>query len=50
MADDATELLIRARSLLERGWCRDKAAVDQNGVEVRATSLRAIAWCALGAL
>ena len=50
MDDPATELLIRARSLLERGWCRDTGAVDVNGVEVRATSPRAIAWCALGAL
>jgi hypothetical protein len=47
---DATRLLIRARSLLLRGWCRDKGAVDENGVEVHPTSDRAIAWCALGAL
>ncbi len=48
--DEATELLIRARSFIERGWCRDKAAVDVNGLEVHATSKRAIAWCTLGAL
>lgn len=48
--DAATELLILARSLLLRGWCRDKAAVDSNGVEVHPTSDRAIAWCALAAL
>jgi hypothetical protein len=48
--DAATELLIRARSLLERGWCRDMAAVDENGVEVHPTSPRAIAWCHIGAL
>jgi hypothetical protein len=48
--DAATELLIRARSLLLRGWCRDKGAIDENGVEVHPTSPRAIAWCALGAL
>jgi hypothetical protein len=48
--DDATELLIRARSFIERGWCRDMGAVDENGVEVHATSPLAVAWCALGAL
>lgn len=47
---DATRLLIRARSFLERGWCRDKAAVDENGVEVHSSSPRAVAWCALAAL
>jgi len=50
MADSATELLIRARSLLQRGWCRDTGVVDENGVEFHPTSDRAIAWCALGAL
>jgi hypothetical protein len=50
MAGPATEILIRARSFLQRGWCRDKGAVDENGIEVHPTSERAIAWCALGAL
>jgi hypothetical protein len=49
-ASDATWPLIRARSFLERGWCRDMGEVDENGVEVRATSERAIAWCLVGAL
>jgi hypothetical protein len=48
--DEATELLNRARSFLERGWCRDMGAVDANGVEVRAASPRAVAWCLIGAL
>jgi hypothetical protein len=48
--DAATNLLLRARSLLERGWCRDMGAVDENGVEVRATNERAVAWCLIGAL
>jgi hypothetical protein len=47
---EGTELLIRARSLLERGWCRGAAAVDVNGVEVHPASKQAVAWCALGAL
>jgi hypothetical protein len=50
VADPATELLIRARSFIERGWCRDMAAVDSNGVEVHSSSPRAIAWCLIGAL
>ncbi|HXP05507.1 MAG TPA: hypothetical protein VN808_15415, partial [Stellaceae bacterium] len=50
VADDATALLIRARSFIKRGWCRHSAAVDENGVEVHPTSERAVAWCAIGAL
>jgi hypothetical protein len=50
VADDATALLIRARSFIERGWCRGAAAANVNGLEVHATSKQAIAWCALGAL
>jgi hypothetical protein len=45
-----TALLIRARSFLERGWCREAAAVDMDGCEVDPTDPNAISWCAYGAL
>jgi hypothetical protein len=47
---DATELLIKARALVERGWCRGKLAVDANGEEVDVASEQAVAWDAIGAI
>jgi hypothetical protein len=47
---EATALLIRARSLLERGWCRGVPAIDAEGWMVHPVSEKAIAWCASGAL
>lgn len=49
--DETTTLLIRARSFLERAWCRDAIARDTDGnwlVDPR--SAEAVACCAIGAL
>lgn len=48
--DATTALLIRARGLIERGWCRGANAIDKDGATVSPTSVDAIAWCASGAL
>jgi hypothetical protein len=48
--DETTELLIRARSLLKRGWCRGTAAQTSFGLPVSLYSRWAVAWCASGAL
>ena len=48
--DEATALLIRARALVERGWCRDAFARDAARNPVPPTSERAVAWDAFGAL
>lgn len=48
--DPATEMLIRARSYMERGWCRNALARDANGNGVSPVSEQAVAWCASGAL
>jgi hypothetical protein len=46
----ATEMLVRARSFIERGWCRDTLARDASGHPVDPTARDAVAWCANGAL
>jgi hypothetical protein len=48
--DKATALLIRARGLLERGWCRGTLARNFLGFTVPAYSTSATRWCASGAL
>jgi hypothetical protein len=48
--DEATALLVRARGLLERGWCRGTSARNFLGFTVNSYSSRAVAWCASGAL
>src|ERR1700684_659982 len=48
--DETTALLIRARGLLERGWCRGAQALDANGISIDPMSERAIEWRAYGAL
>jgi hypothetical protein len=48
--DEATALLIRARGLLERGWCRGATARNLLRLPVRPYSRWATAWCASGAL
>jgi hypothetical protein len=48
--DPATELLIRARAFIERGWCQHVGARDVAGSFVSATDQRAVAWCMYGAL
>jgi hypothetical protein len=50
MTDETTELLIRARGLIERGWCREEFARDAVGNFVDPTGPTAIAWCMNGAL
>jgi hypothetical protein len=48
--NETTALLIRARSFLKRGWCRNALALDRKGNDVDPTDHRAVAWCAVGAL
>jgi hypothetical protein len=48
--EEATELLIRARGFIERGWCRFAFAQDAAGNEVSPLDVQAVAWCAWGAL
>jgi hypothetical protein len=49
--DETTELLIRARGFIERGWCRGVLARDETGIsEVDPTSARTVAWCIYGAM
>jgi len=48
--DEATALLIRARALVARGWCRGAAARNRFGFRVCPLSSGAVAWCASGAL
>jgi hypothetical protein len=48
--DPTTALLVRARSLLERGWCRKVLARNADGNRVEPTSIRAVAWCMYGAV
>ena len=48
--DETTALLIRARSFLERGWCRDVFARNATGRVVPPRHQTAVAWCAIGAL
>jgi hypothetical protein len=50
MTDETTELLIRARGFLERGWCRSAYARNFLGWKVGPKSWWACQWCALGAL
>jgi len=45
-----TALLVRARGLLERGWCVCMLALDHNGDPVDPASERAVHWCPYGAL
>src|SRR5437588_6745340 len=48
--DATTELLIRARGFIGRGWCRYMLAMDAAGHPVDPTTTDAVAWCANGAL
>jgi hypothetical protein len=48
--DEATALLIRARALIERGWCRRVFARNLLGFQVSSYSRWATSWCASGAL
>jgi hypothetical protein len=49
-SNQTTDLLIRARGFIERGWCRGAMARNEVGNEVEPTSEQAVAWCAGGAL
>jgi hypothetical protein len=44
------QLLIAARALVSRGWCREAAAADRDGVQVAPTAASACRWSATGAL
>lgn len=48
--DEATALLIRARTLVARGWCRGALARSRLGRPVNIFSGRAVKWCASGGL
>jgi hypothetical protein len=48
--DETTALLIQARGLLKRGWCRNASARNGLGIPVSPYSKWATAWCASGAL
>src|SRR5271170_6750272 len=48
--DETTEILIRARGFLERGWCQNTLARDADGNAIEPISERAVAWCAIGAV
>jgi hypothetical protein len=50
VTDEATALLIRARALVARGWCRGARASSLLGFRVSPYSSRAVAWCMSGAL
>jgi hypothetical protein len=46
----ATEVLIQARALVVRGWCRGTLARNWFGRSVSPYPRRAVKWCASGAL
>jgi hypothetical protein len=48
--DETTALLIRARGLIARGWCRGTLARSFLGFQVSPYSTRACRWCPSGAL
>jgi hypothetical protein len=48
--EEATALLIRARALVARGWCRGVPARNFIGISVGPRSGHATAWCMSGAL
>lgn len=50
VADETTTLLIRARALVARGWCRGVPARNFLGFSVSPRSRHATAWCMSGAL
>jgi hypothetical protein len=50
ITDEATALLIRARALVARGWCRGARARNFLGFAVSQYSRWATRWCASGAL
>lgn len=43
-------ILNRAAKIIDRGWVRNKTAVDKNGKLVSAASKKAVAFCATGAI
>jgi hypothetical protein len=45
-----TELLVRAAELIERGWCQQALAEDEQGRQVEPWSETACRWSPLGAL
>jgi hypothetical protein len=50
VVDEATALLIRARALVARGWCRWTEARNLLGFQVSPYSRWASRWCPRGAL
>lgn len=48
--DEATALLVRARALVARGWCRGTEARTYFGYLVSPYSEWAVKWCMSGAL
>jgi hypothetical protein len=50
VTDEATALLVRARALVARGWCRGADARNPLGFKVGPYSRWASRWCMSGAL
>ena len=44
------QILKEAKAYIERGWCKQALAKDVCGNHVHTHSLRAVAWCAEGAV
>lgn len=50
MTTTTRDVLVRARGLIEQGWCQGVGARDARGHEVGALMREACSWCTLGAL
>ena len=48
--EQVIDALVRARELVERGWCQGWFARDADGVEVSFASQSACRFCAIGAI
>ncbi len=46
---EAARVLIAARALIEKGWCRGESAVGTDGFPRHHRAPDAVKWCAIGA-
>lgn len=44
------QVLVKARKLIEKGWCKNVDARNAKGESVSTKSSKAVQWCILGAL